>query len=134
MKYHPSSTMITGISLILGLLVLNMLPCFLSLFSFMPLIYVCVYVFFGGFIITDIMIPLTMHLLLTNVFLYNLTKIVMLRKFNIETILLNIIQTIEFKYSWSIVLYGSFRCAAKWFSDICVSIYCIYQIIFHCRL
>lgn len=82
--------MITGISLILGLLVLNMLPYFPSLFSLMPLIYVCVYVFFGGFIITDIMIPLTMHLLLINVFLYNFTKIVLLRKFNIETILLNI--------------------------------------------
>lgn len=89
-KYCPSSTMITGISLILGLLVLNMLPYFPSLFSLMPLVYVCVYVFFGGFIITDIMIPLTMHLLLTNVFLYNFTKIVLLRKFNIETILLNI--------------------------------------------
>lgn len=89
-KYCPSSTMITGISLILGLLVLNMLPYFPSLFSLMPLIYVCVYVFFGGFIITDIMIPLTMHLLLINVFLYNFTKIVLLRKFNIETILLNI--------------------------------------------
>lgn len=69
--------MITGISLILGLLVLNMLPYFPSLFSLMPLVYVCVYVFFGGFIITDIMIPLTMHLLLTNVFLYNFTKIVL---------------------------------------------------------
>ena len=103
--------MITGISLILGLLVLNMLPYFLSLFSLMPLIYV--YVFLGGFIITDIMIPLTMNLLLKNIFLYNLTKIVMLRKFNIETILLNIIQTIEFKYSCSVLLYGSFRCAAK---------------------
>ena len=76
-KYCPSSTMITGISLILGLLVLNMLPYFPSLFSLMPLVYVCVYVFFGGFIITDIMIPLTMHLLLTNVFLYNFTKIVL---------------------------------------------------------
>ena len=126
--------MITGISLILDLLVLNMLPYFLSLFSLMPLIYVYVYVFLGGFIITDIMIPLTMNLLLKNIFLYNLTKIVMLRKFNIETILLNIIQTIEFKYSCSVLLYGSFRCAAKRFSDICVSIYCIYQIIFHCRL
>lgn len=105
--------MITGISLILDLLVLNMLPYFLSLFSLMPLIYVYMYVFLGGFIITDIMIPLTMNLLLKNIFLYNLTKIVMLRKFNIETILLNIIQTIEFKYSCSVLLYGSFRCAAK---------------------
>ena len=87
--------MITGISLILGLLVLNMLPYFLSLFSLMPLIYVYVYVFLGGFIITDIMIPLTMNLLLKNIFLYNLTKIVMLRKFNIETILLPNIQNIS---------------------------------------
>ena len=95
-KHRPSGTVIIDISLILGLLVLNMLPHFLSSFSLMPLlIYMCVYVFFVGFIITVSMIPLTMHLLLTNVFLHNLTKIVMPRKFNIETILLSIIQTIE---------------------------------------